>query len=162
MRPRQRWLGALAALALTACSLDQLPPTPADRARVESARADRRVAAMVRELPGVRDVRALVVLTPDDPLAPGPRPLARATVTVVIGPAAEPTAVRAAATAAARTVVARDAEVTVIVLAAPLPARSRRTALLVLALAVAAAAAALALALSRRRALARYRGIRPQ
>ena len=147
--------------AIAGCG-DGLPPSPRERARAEEARADARLTALVRGLPGVLDVRVMVVLPVDDPLVAAPSTPARATV-IAVARAVDPSPIRTAATTGARSLIGADAEVTVVVVPAPAWQRaSRRLAVAVAALALAAAATAIALTLARRRALARYRGTRPQ
>ena len=119
-------------------------------------------AALVRGLPGVLDVRVMVVLPVDDPLVAAPPTPARATV-IAVARAVDPSPIRTAATTGARSLIGADAEVTVVVVPAPAWRRaSRRLAVAVAALALAAAATAIALTLARRRALATYRGTKPQ
>ena len=149
-------------IVVGACGDARLPPSPRERAHAEEARADARLAALVRGLPGVLDVRVMVVLPVDDPLVARPNSPPRATV-IAVARAVDPSPIRTAATTGARSLIGGDAEVTVVVVPAPPWQRaSRRLALAIAALAVAATAAAVALTLARRRALARYRGIRPQ
>lgn len=155
-------LALLAVIAAVVGCGDGLPPSPRERARAEEARADARLTALVRGLPGVLDVRVIVVLPVDDPLAATPTPPARATV-IAVARAVDPSPIRTAATTGARSLIGADAEVTVVVVPAPAWQRaSRRLAVAVAALALAAAATAIALTLARRRALASYRGTRPQ
>jgi len=155
-------LALVALIAAAAGCGDPLPPSPRERTRAEEARADARLAALVRGLPGVLDVRVMVVLPVDDPLVAAPPTPARATV-IAVARAVDPSPIRTAATTGARSLIGADAEVTVVVVPAPAWRRaSRRLAVAVAALALAAAATAIALTLARRRALATYRGTKPQ
>ena len=150
---------ALLALALAAACT--LPPSPEQRARADAERAETRLAALVRALPSVTAAHVLVAIAPNDPLAPGPRPPPRATI--AIASRGDTAALTATARAAALTALGPDAEITIVSLEAPpLAHGARRGPWIALALAIAAAATALTLALARRRAVARYRGIRPQ
>jgi hypothetical protein len=153
-------LALVALIAAAARCSNPLPPSPRERTRAEEARADARLAALVRGLPGVLDVRVMVVLPVDDPLVAAPSAPPRATV-IAVARAVDPSPIRTAATTGARSLIGSDAEVTVV----PAPAwrrASRRLAVAVAALALAAAATAIALTLARRRALATYRGTKPQ
>jgi hypothetical protein len=159
---RAALIALIVSLAMAGCAGDRLPPSPRERTRADELRAGERIDALVRGLPGVLDVRVLVVLPVDDPLAPAAPTPPRATV-IAGSRAADPSPIRTAATTGARSLIGGDAEVTVVVVPAPTWSRSsRRLALAIAALALAAAATALALALARRRVLARYRGTRPQ
>ncbi|MEZ4401993.1 MAG: hypothetical protein R3B06_18325 [Kofleriaceae bacterium] len=153
------------AALLAGCGLDRrLPPTAAERAQAAERVAGARLARQLEHLPGVAAASALVVLPVDDPLAPTTDRPPRAAITVVALPAAAPALVEASH-AAARALLGEAAtiEVTTVPVAASSagPGRARRRAWALVALMIGAAAVAVGLAMARRRAVVRYRGIRP-